>query len=361
MRIPTRRLRTLPALLLAVSMTAVAAGPGPAAQAAPTERAISSPAPQFTRLRFGSVMSVSDAGVFVAQARGYFLGQGLEIEALPFQSGPMVVAPLANGDVDVGGGAFSTGLLNAAERGLALAIVADKGTSRPGFEFSQVLPRRELVDRGEVRGVADLRGRRVAAGSTRSGSEALVHRVLRQGGVGIDEVSLVELSNPDSVVALANGAIDASILIEPTLTAAIARGLVTPWDVGRSSTAYGGAYQAGVLMYSGRLVAQPEIAQRFMVAYLQGVRAYNDAFVKGEGRDDVVRILTEGTTVKDPALYDQMQLAGLDPDGRLTRQSLQIEFDYFKDRGYYTGPVTLDNVVDTSFAEYAAQQLGPYR
>jgi NitT/TauT family transport system substrate-binding protein len=240
-------------------------------------------------------------------------------------------------------------------------MVADKGTSRAGFEFSNLLPRRDLAESGQIRSIADLRGKRIAVASTRSGAEAIAHRVLLQGGVSIDEVNLVELGYPDQLIAFANGGIDAAVIIEPTTTAAMARGLIATWEPGRSSVAYGGAYQAGLLLYSGRFAAQTDLARRFMVAYLQGVRAYNDAFVKGERRDEVVRVLTEASTVKDPALYDQMQMAGLDPDGRMTRQSLQIEYDYFKERGYYTGAVDLDSVIDTSFAESAAQTLGPYR
>jgi NitT/TauT family transport system substrate-binding protein len=98
-----------------------------------------------------------------------------------------------------------------------------------------------------------------------------------------------------------------------------------------------------------------------MTAYLEGVRVYNDAFVKGEGRAEAVRILIDSTQIKDPAAYDQMQLAGLDPDGRIYRPSLQTELDYHRARGYYSGATTLDNLIDESFVQAAAQQLGPYR
>ena len=54
-------------------------------------------------------------------------------------------------------------------------------------------------------------------------------------------------------------------------------------------------------------------------------------------------------------------MAGLDPDGLLARQSLQLDMDYFRQMGYYTGPVTLNDLLETSFAQSAAQQLGPYQ
>jgi NitT/TauT family transport system substrate-binding protein len=169
------------------------------------------------------------------------------------------------------------------------------------------------------------------------------------------------LGYPDMIPALSNAAIDGAVMIEPTLSAAVSRGIVTPWEAGRTGPAYGGSYQAAVLYYSDRFIAQADLARRFMVAYLQGVRAYNDAFVKGEGRAEAVRVLTEETPIKDPALYDQMQMAGLDPDGRLVRASMQLELDFFRGRGYYTGGATVESAIDPSFAEYAARQLGPYR
>jgi NitT/TauT family transport system substrate-binding protein len=112
---------------------------------------------------------------------------------------------------------------------------------------------------------------------------------------------------------------------------------------------------------SGRFAAQTDLARRFLIAYIKGVRVYNDAFVKGEGRPEVVRSLIENTAVKDPGAYERMNMAGLDPNGRIARQSLQLDVDYFRQKGYYTGPVTLDDLMDTSFAEYAVQQLGPYQ
>jgi ABC-type nitrate/sulfonate/bicarbonate transport system substrate-binding protein len=365
----TPMLSVLPLALVLLVVLALGgfAAPGPSAAAAvgpeestPAAAALAG-AQQLTLVRFGSPQAVSDAGVFIARAWGYFRELGLDVETVYFQSAPDTIPALAAGELEVAGGTFSIALLNAAERGVGLKIVADKGTSRPGFEFSQLAVRRDLLESGEVRELADLRGRRLAVASTRSGAEALLAHILVRGGVSIDEVDLAVLGYPETVVALGNRAIDGGILIEPSLSAAVARGVAATWEQGRSSAAYGGAYQAGVLILSGRFAAQPDLARRFLLGYLRGVRVYNDAFVKGEGRAEVVRVLTEQTVVRDPAVYDRMQMAGLDPDGRLARQSLQMELDYFRQRGYYTGALTLDDILDTSFAEYAAQQLGPYR
>jgi NitT/TauT family transport system substrate-binding protein len=318
------------------------------------------PGAQLLPVRFGSPQSVSDGGVYIAQARGYFREQGLDVSTLNFQSAPDTIPALASGELESSGGNLSVAALNAVERGIGIQMVADKGSNRPGFEYAQLVVRSDLLG-GAVRDITDLRGRRIAVAALRSGAESQVAHALARGGMSIDEVDVVPLGYSEMVLALGNRAIDAANIIEPALSTAITRGVTASWEPGISSVAFGGINQGGTLVISNRFAQQPDAARRFLVGYLKGVRAYNDAFVKGEGRAEVVRILTENTPVRDPAVYEQMNMPGLDPDGRIARQSLQLDMDYFRQRGYYTGPVTLDDLIDTSYAEYAAQQLGPYR
>jgi NitT/TauT family transport system substrate-binding protein len=312
-------------------------------------------------VRIGLPQSISDSGVLIARARGYFRDQGLTVEIVPFQSAPETIPALASGDLEAAGGTISTGLFNAVERGIGLKMVADKGSSRPGFEYSQVVVRRDLLDSGAVREVADLRGRKIGVASVRSGVESLVAQVLALGGLSVADVDLTVLGYPEGVVALGNRAIDAASTIEPLLSLGVSQGASGTWEPGRSSGAYGGVYQAGTLVIGPRFAAQPDQVRRFLVAYLRGVRDYNDAFARGQGRDEIVRLLVEQTTVKDVTAYDRMQMAGLDPNGRIARQALQIDLDYFRRMGYYTGPLTLDDIIDSSYVEAALQEIGPYQ
>jgi NitT/TauT family transport system substrate-binding protein len=65
--------------------------------------------------------------------------------------------------------------------------------------------------------------------------------------------------------------------------------------------------------------------------------------------------------VKDPALYDRMQLAGLDPDGEVNVESLRADAEYWLENNYREERTPVDELLDRSFAQYARQQLGPYR
>ena len=233
---------------------------------------------------------------------------------------------MASGDLETAGGTPRVALAYAIERGIPIKMVADKGLAT-GFEFVQVVV---LSDCGAARCATSptcgVGGSRWA--SLRSGAESLVAHVLARGGVGIGEVDLTPLSLPDMVVALSNRAIDGANMTGPAQSAAIERGVAATWEPGRSSAAFGGVYQAAEVVISGQFAAQTDLARAFLIAYLRGVRGYNDAFVKGEGRAEIVQILTENTSVKDPAAYDRMAMAALDPDGRIVRPSLQLDMDY---------------------------------
>jgi NitT/TauT family transport system substrate-binding protein len=96
-----------------------------------------------------------------------------------------------------------------------------------------------------------------------------------------------------------------------------------------------------------------------MVAYLRAVRMYNDAFVKKDptARQKVVAAAVKYSTVKDPALYDKMQLQGLYPNGDLNVDSIKEQQEYFLSTGTQQERVALDNFIDTHFAQDAVTQL----
>ncbi len=108
-------LRRAGCLLLALLWIGLGQAPAPGA------------GPILTRLRIGQVGGLSDAAIFIADDKGFFREQGIELEMARFNSAAQMVAPLATGQLDIGGGAPSVGLFNAIARGIPVKIVADKG------------------------------------------------------------------------------------------------------------------------------------------------------------------------------------------------------------------------------------------
>ena len=91
------------------------------------------------------------AGFFIADKKGYFRAEGIEIKTTPFASAAGMVAPLGRGQLDVGGGTVAAGLYNAVEQGVQLRIVADKGSVTDKLEYSTLVVRKDLADSGRYK------------------------------------------------------------------------------------------------------------------------------------------------------------------------------------------------------------------
>ncbi len=329
---------------------------GPPAGAAPAAGAL----PQLTRVRVGEVGIVAGAGHYLAVEKGYFTEQGLEIESIRFATTAEETAPLAAGQLDVGGGAHSAGLFNAIARRVDIKLVADYGHQAPGRPGNALVVRRAAVEAGQVRGVADLRGRRIAIASPSIGVITDVRAYLAQGGLSLSDVTLEQMAFPDMLPALANGSVDAIIPVEPflTLVQQSGVGLRLFWDYEVNPD-----HQLAAVLYGPRFGReQPEVARRWMVAYLRGVRYFNDAFVRGDptARAETIEVLMKWTPIRDRALYDTMTVLGLDPDGEIRIDSLRADQELFLQLGLQDRPIDLDAVVDLQYVRYAQQVLGPY-
>jgi hypothetical protein len=112
--------------------------------------------------------------------------------------------------------------------------------------------------------------------------------------------------------------------------------------------------------YDEQFANQRDVATRWMVAYLKGIRDYNDAFVNGRNREEIVGILEKVRVVTDRGLLEKFGLTGLNPNGYVHRQSLQDMHDFFVRKGTITQPVALDDLVDDSFVTGALARIGIY-
>jgi NitT/TauT family transport system substrate-binding protein len=348
----------IPAVLAVLLAGLAACGPGATTgNSSPGASASITP----TKVLLGQVGGISDGAIFIANDKGYFREQGIELDAKRFDSAALMVAPLGVGQLDVGAGAPSAGLMNAAARDIPLKIVADKGSMTPGHGYEAMVVRKQLFDSGKIKTAADLKDKTIAISARNISPEVTLDAYLRTGGLTIKDVKIATMAHADMRAALANGAIDMAVPIEPFVTQ-IAEGgigvILTRNDAVAPNT------QVAVVLYGPDFVSKkPDVAKRFMVAYLKGARYYNDAFTKNDPvkRRDAIAILIANTPVKDPALYQKMIMPGIDPNGRVSVLSLAQLQDWFLEKGSQKVRMDLNKVVDLQYAELAVKQLGPYR
>lgn len=343
--------------------TATAARPTAAATSAPPAAAAApSPTvpPRRENVKQGILGTVSDAGFLIGIARGYFNEQGIDIERTAIPSGPDAIQFLATGQLDVLGGGPGVGLYNAFLQGVRVRVVADKGSAlNDRFGLNPLLVRKDLYDSGQVREYGQFRGRRVALSGLSGTNRVDLAKMLERGGLTEADVEIVSMSFPDMIPALGNGGVDLALTNEPSATAGIERGAAV--RLGTIADVYPN-HQGAMLMFSEQLATERnEVGRRYMVAYVRGLRDYNDAFRAGKDKSAIVEILGAATGVTDEAIYDKITLPGLNPDGYVFKDSLREDQSWYLRLGLQREPVDVDQLVDNQFVDHALQQLGPYR
>ncbi len=314
-------------------------------------------------LAVGTIGASSDSPFFIADKRGYFKDEGLTVKFIRFDSAAKAMAPLGTGELAVASGATSAALYNAVRRGVGLRIVADKAKNPPGYGFEALLVRTDLRDGGKIRTLADFKGRKVAISAAGNSEDFLVDYAMRKAGMSIKDVDPIYLGFPQHIAAFTNAAIDASLSVEPSISSIEKAGKAVRF---LGVDEFYPNFETAVVFYSEKFIKEhPDVARKFMRAFLRGARDYNDALegdrLTAPAAEQVIPILTEYSFIKNPAVYRAIRSHYVDPNGELNVTALKDAWLYFKDTKLIDGSVTVDQVVDLSFAKWAAEQLGPYK
>jgi NitT/TauT family transport system substrate-binding protein len=316
------------------------------------------------KVTIGGTLSATDIGLWVADKKGYFRDEGIDAEFLTFDSAARMIAAAGTGELDVVAGGHSAGLFNAVGRGIDIRIVADKSQNVVGRSSIKMLVRQDLVDSGRYKTYVDLKGLKVAEAAPGGSAQPILYKFLEKVGLTYDDVQHVYMAFPQMAIALQNKAIDVALSVEPSVTQALRMGGVVA--VANDYDVYP-VHEVSEIMYSGKFAkTDPDLARRFMKAFLRGVRYHNDAlgpkgeFVGAQG-DEVVAIATEYGPFKDPAVWRSFILSYCGPDGKLDVASLKEDLDIFRKLKLIESDVTVEKTIDTSFVEWAVRELGPYK
>ena len=308
----------------------------------------------------GVTNSATDVGFFIAQERGYFRTEGINAKFVTFDSAAKMIAPFASGDLQVGAGGTSAGLYNAVARGIDVRMVADKNSTPPGRASQKLLIRKDLVDSGRYKTLADIKGMKIATSAPGSAATGTLKKILDKAGLKWGDVQEAYMSFSQQVIALQNKAVDLALPAEPQANDAIRGGAVRLLG---DDEIYPN-HQISAVIYSGQFAKKTDTATRFLRAYLRGVRDFNDAVVDGKFAgpkgDDVVRILTEYSLIKDPAVHRSFIQSAINPDGALDEASLKEDLEIFRAVGLIEGKVSVEQAMDLSFLKAAVASLGPY-
>jgi NitT/TauT family transport system substrate-binding protein len=257
-----------------------------------------------TTISVGVSPSASVAPVYIAQQRGYFREQGLNVKPVVAQSGAVIVPQLLRGQLQFGL-ADTVGAITAIENGVALKLVAvaTVGSRRDDDDSSG------LVVKDPSLTVARLAGKTIAINQIKGGAELVAEAAIDAKGGDSRKVKFVEVPFPDMQNVVSSGRADGAVVNEPFLTAALTAKLKTMLSPqaaaaqGLPLTTYAASAQ-----YAGQ---HGDIVRRFQ-------RALTQAAVYARTHPQAVRQVTSQHTTLPPSVVAHMRLFTYPTDARNT-------------------------------------------
>ena len=154
------------------------------------------------------------AALVIAEEKGYFVDEGLDIKAIKYSDYLKGWDDFVNNDLDGHFGVFTDTIVKHSE-GLDIKTVFFTDAS-----FGQDV----IVAKKEIRTIADLKGKKISVIGINSFSHIWVLALLEKNGLHEVDVQFANIDNPGVTRALASGEIDAGHTYGPYVSEAIKAG-----------------------------------------------------------------------------------------------------------------------------------------
>jgi NitT/TauT family transport system substrate-binding protein len=287
---------------------------------------------------------------FIAQDRGYFAEQGLDVEFVTFNNTADSIPALLQGQLDVMSGLLTVNTLSAIAQGGNIKYVADRGYLDPAIcSGNAFVARKGLLDSGELNDLSNLAGKKIST-TKNTIAEYALDLLLQKAKLTQADIQFVTISqNQARLEALGSGAVDIVSFSEPWVTDTRTAGNGDSWQPFESILPNG---QYGLVFYGPNLLTKnPDAGRRFMVAYLKGVRDYQEG--KTASNIDILAKYTGET----PAELKQICWQAFKVDGSINTQTL-LDFQAWAiQKGYLTMPLTIKQLWDPEFIDNANTTL----
>ncbi len=204
--------------------------------------------------------SFANLDVAIAQEKGFFKQQGLDVTIENFDTGVKVVQAVVANGVNIGGASLEP-VVNATTAGAKLAIV---GTFANRLTIAMVTPK-------TIKSAADLRNKNVGIQDVGAVREVMTRMVLQKANMTPQDVKYVSVLGPSYIPALISGKIQSAVLQTDQAFEILQRDsrfhvLVDMYKV--EPNYYFGSY----IVSKDWLAKNPDIAVRYLSALIQAHR-----------------------------------------------------------------------------------------
>jgi len=289
----------------------------------------------------------------VAERKGYFKDEGLEVEIPDFPGGAKALQALVGGSADLVSGAYEHTINMAAKHQPIEAVVLQLH-----YNAIELLMPDERA--AKYRDGRDLKGLKIGVTAPGSSTNMFVDLLLVKAGLEPSDVSIVGVgAGAGAVAAMEKGEIDALANLDPVITQLEATGkfrsvVDTRTEKGMEEV-YGKEYMAAVIYTTDEFVKKyPNTVQAVVNAM---VRA--DRWIAKASPQEIVDLMPDSFKAGNPALYKQgleKNLAGYSKDGLMSLAAARNVYkvlDQFEPSVMKAGKIDLSKTFDNRFAQKA--------
>ncbi len=292
-----------------------------------------SPGVSDARITIGlSSVNIAFLPVYVAQEKGFFKDEGLDVQFVMFNAGSTNLQSLMGGDIQMMGSAF----------------VETLGGRSAGFDIKNFwgicnLMPFELYSNTNFRSMKEAKGKRFAISRFGSLTDFLTRATLQHHGVDPKDVTILQIgSTPARFAALSAGAVDASVVWFPVTEIAKGQGFRKLFDLKEMFPEW--PYETFAARESWLSKERADVI-KFLRAYQRGVKHTWD------NKDDAVRAMRKYVKIDPafaPAGYDEYR-DSFPLNGQIAEKVIPVVIDEEFRTGRLKRKLTVDEMVDRTF------------
>src|SRR5262249_11185797 len=268
---------------------------------------------QETTVRIGNAPSIASGALLIAIERGYFREVGIKVVIESLDSAANAIALLAQNQFQVVEGGLAAGYFNALEKTLPITIAMSRVSTPLGHNM---MLRTDLKD--QVKEIRQLKGRVIATNGPGSVSTYEIGKILETGGLTLADVDIKVIPFAQYPIAFTNKAVDAALAINPFTSQLEGHGLAFAF------AATDELVQPSPITISVNMIntdwakRNPEVARKYYLAELRGVRDYCQAYHGGSTRKEIIDLLAKSGTERRPELLNDYPWPARDPTGKVS-------------------------------------------
>jgi NitT/TauT family transport system substrate-binding protein len=333
--------------LLAVAFALLAAG---AAQAQNLEK-------KKITLAVGGKSLLYYLPLTIAERKGYFKNEGLDVEIVDFPGGAKALQAMVGGSADIVSGAYEH-TINMQAKGQPIVGLALQG------RYNGIVLGIAKSKAAQYKSAADLKGMKVGVTAPGSSTHMAVQNLAVRAGLKPDDFAAILVgASAGAVAAVKRGTIDAISNLDPVITKLESEGDIVIVADTRTAKGmkdvYGGAYHAGCIYAPADWVKKnPNTAQAVVNAM---VRA--SLWLRSASVDDIIATVPKEYYGADLALYRGSLLKnkeGYSPDARFSMEGAQNVYKVLNQfvPEVQKSKIDLAATFDNAFADRALKKYG---